>query len=376
MRILYYCQHVLGIGHFLRSMEIASAFFEHEVFFVEGGAPLPGFSTPNHVQRLALPPLMMDPEFRRFETDESQVREIQEIRKKRLLEIYHTARPHVLVIELFPFGRKRFQFELIPLLEANRTAPQPAAVVCSLRDILVEKADPDAYEAKVLAWVNRFFNLVLVHSDPECVRLEETFRRVSDIRPPLVYTGYVTRSGPSLPLPRMAEKILLSTGGGRVGTQLIEAVCRAFERIPNPALRLEIFEGPFMTPEDKRFLTSLTRKDPRCTRRSFSHSFLTDLFQAGLSISMAGYNTCMDILASRVKALVYPFPQNREQALRAERLAARGALKVLRSLDPQDVAEQIRKTLSGPPPRKVALKIDGAQETVRAIENLVLKAYV
>ncbi|MEJ5348145.1 MAG: glycosyltransferase [Desulfosoma sp.] len=374
MKILHYCQHVLGIGHFLRSMEIASAFFEHEVFFVEGGQPLPGFEAPPHVHRLALPALMMDPEFRHLETQEGDVRHTQEERKKRLLEIYQTVRPDVVLIELFPFGRKRFQFELIPLLEANRTAPHSAFVVCSLRDILVEKADPDAYEENVVRRVNRYFHLILVHADPTCVRLDETFSRVHLIEPPMVYTGYVTRTGPNPPPPRLNHRIVLSTGGGRVGIDLIQAVCHAFSYIFRDDLRLEIYEGPFMTPEDKHHLQALTSKDFRIAWKPFTPHFLKELFQAGLSISMAGYNTCMDVLSSGVKALVYPFPQNREQALRAERLASRGALRVLRSLDAKNLAVEIQAALDAPPPNPLVLKTDGAQESVRAIEKLILKA--
>ncbi len=374
MRILHYCQHVLGIGHFLRSMEIASAFCDHDVFFVEGGQPLPGFEAPAHVHRLALPALMMDPEFRHLETQEGDVLETQEERKKRLLEIYESVRPDVVLIELFPFGRKRFQFELIPLLEANRTASHPALVVCSLRDILVEKADPDAYEEKVLRWVNRYFHLILVHADPSCVRLDETFSRVHLIEPPVVYTGYVTRTGPNPPPLRSNHRIVLSTGGGRVGADLIQAVCHAFSRISRDDLRLHIYEGPFMTPEDKHGLQALTRKDFRICWKPFTPFFLKELFQAGLSISMAGYNTCMDVLSSGVKALVYPFPQNREQALRAERLASRGALRVLRSLDAKDLAVEIQAALDAPPPNPLVLKTDGARESVRAIEKLILKA--
>lgn len=369
MKILQYCQHVLGIGHFLRSMEIAAALSDHEVFFVEGGHPLPGFHAPAHVRRIALPPLMMDPAFRTLEA-EGDVDQIQETRKRTLLELYDAVGPQVILIELFPFGRKRFQFELIPLLEANRVSPHPARIVCSVRDILVEKADPAAYEERVITWLNRYFDLVLVHADPACVRLEDTFGRVQDIRPPVLYTGYVRRALPGLPPPRTAGRIVLSTGGGRVGVDLIHAVLEAFLLIPEPRLSLHVHEGPFMEPHDKLVLKRAADRDPRVSWHPFSHNFLKELARAELSISMAGYNTCMDIISAGVKALVYPFPQNREQALRAERLEVLGVLRVIRSLDPHDLSALIQEALASPRPRTHALKTQGAQETVRAIENL------
>lgn len=369
MKILHYCQHVLGIGHFLRSMEIAAAFSDHSVFFVEGGDPLPGFQAPAHVRRIALPPLRMDPEFRNLETAAGDVREVQQSRKEILLDLLEAVRPDVLLIELFPFGRKRFQFELIPLLEKNAASSRRALVVCSLRDILVEKADPEAYEEKVISLVNRYFDLILVHADPTCVRLEETFRRVRDIQPPVLYTGYVIRALPGPRPPRVPGRMVLSTGGGRVGVELIEAVFRALTRLPNPELRLHVHEGPFMDPADKEALSARAAADGRISWHPFSHVFLKELAQAQLSVSMAGYNTCMDILASGVQALVYPFPQNREQALRAERLEARGVLRVIRSLDPENLAAQMREAFTSRRPPVQPLHVDGAQGTVRAIEN-------
>ncbi|ROQ93433.1 glycosyltransferase family protein [Desulfosoma caldarium] len=374
MKILQYCQHVLGIGHFLRSMLIAEAFSDHELYFVEGGQPLPGFRASSHVRRIALPPLMMDPQFTALETDRGDVREVQEARQKILLDLHDAIQPDVLLLELFPFGRKRFQFELIPLLEKNAASAHRARVVCSLRDILVEKADAKAFEERVLKIVNRYYDLILVHADPACVRLEETFGRVPDIDPPIHYTGYVTRNHLDPQPHREAGRIVLSTGGGRVGVELIRAVFDAFGKIPHAGLRLHVHEGPFMESQDRETLRALASRDPRISWQPFSHVFLNVLAQAELSISMAGYNTCMDIIASGVKALVYPFPQNREQALRAERLESLGVLRILRSLDPNRLAAQIQEALSSPPPAPGRLKTNGAQETVRAIENLVLKA--
>ena len=44
------------------------------------------------------------------------------------------------MLELYPFGRKAFRFELDPVLEGIRDRSLgPCRVVCSLRDVLVEK---------------------------------------------------------------------------------------------------------------------------------------------------------------------------------------------------------------------------------------------
>ncbi|MCU0555785.1 MAG: glycosyl transferase, partial [Desulfobacterales bacterium] len=102
-----------------------------------------------------------------------------------------------------------------------------------------------------------------------------------------------------------------------------------------------------------------------CRIQRFTPDFVSYLAAADLSVSMAGYNTSMNILASRVPALVWPFPQNREQGLRAERLARRGALRVLAASDlqPDALAERMRQALDAGRAPASGIDLDGAAAT-------------
>jgi predicted glycosyltransferase len=110
---------------------------------------------------------------------------------------------------------------------------------------------------------------------------------------------------------------------------------------------------------------------PRVTIEKFSSDFISYLAAADLSISMAGYNTCMNILASRVRALVWPFPQNHEQTMRAGRLAAIGALEVFdrRDLSSQQLERKINRCLSRRLTVSLNVNIEGAANTVRWLER-------
>ena len=59
MKILQYCQHVLGIGHFFRTLEICRALSDHEVVLVTGG-PRVDTNLPGHVREVRLPDLQMN----------------------------------------------------------------------------------------------------------------------------------------------------------------------------------------------------------------------------------------------------------------------------------------------------------------------------
>lgn len=375
MKIMFYSQHVLGIGHFFRSMALAQALNRHQVLFVEGGDPLPGFVAPDHIRRLFLPPLMMDSEFKAMVTQEAlDPEEIKPRRKRLLMEAFEDFAPDVLITELFPFGRKQFRFELMPLLEAARKKPVRTRVVCSLRDILVEKANPDTYEEGVLHTLHSHYDLLLVHSDPRLIPLKETFQTVDKLRIPLVYTGFVVRKPPPRPITnqdhRSTKVIVVSSGGGKVGVDLLEATLRAVRDCSREELRLRAFIGPFMDPSDRARLEDIARGDPRMDLCPFSLDFLSELAKADLSVSMAGYNTCMDILSAGIKSLVYPFPQNREQALRAGKLEEAGHLKVLCDLDQETLSAAILGGLDTPPPApRMHLDLTGAETTALLVEK-------
>lgn len=371
---MLYCQHVLGIGHFFRSMAIARALAEHEVLFVEGGEPITGFEPPRHVRRLLLPPLMMDPEFQRLEAGPSDLDQVKQERKRMLLEALETFSPQVLLTELFPFGRNTFRFELIPLLEAIQQRGRATRVLCSLRDILVEKRDQAAYEERVLSRLNAYYDGVLAHSDPRLFSLAETFSRVEAIDPPIHYTGYVVREGaPAGPRPRLDSPnrvVVVSTGGGRVGVDLLSACILAMKDLPAPDLRMRVFLGPFLESEGHDALRKLASHDSRVSLHPFASDFVAELRWAALSISMAGYNTCMDLLVAGARALVYPFPQNREQLMRALKLQQLGLARTLDSLEPALLAQAVTTALSAPrQTTAVPIDLNGARTTARLVER-------
>jgi len=153
MKIIQYSQNVLGVGHLFRSLEIARALSAHEVILVTGGPPVET-ELPMHAREFCLPILQMDDAFKGLLTTEKNLTldQVKEVRQKKLF-----------LVELFPFGRRMFRFELDPVVRALRgKRPAPCAIICSVRDILVEKKDHVRHEAKVVKTLNRYFDQVLV----------------------------------------------------------------------------------------------------------------------------------------------------------------------------------------------------------------------
>ena len=385
MKIIFYCQHVLGIGHFFRSLEICRVLDRHQVILITGGPRL-DVGLPPHVTEVRLPALEMDCEFKELHAAAgADLDAIRGERRQRLWTLFETERPDIFLIELYPFGRRAFRLEIDPVLEAMADGRLPRCrVVCSVRDILVEKHMAREREARTVAVLNRFFDAVLVHADPRLVLLEETFSRLGEIRIPLVYTGFITprpaadarqRIRSQLGLAPADRLIVVSAGGGRVGMPLLEAAVAAFRHLHRPGKTLlQVFTGPFLPDGDFERLKHAAGPGTAIAR--FTPEFLSYLAAADLSVSMAGYNTTMNLLAARVPAMVWPFSQNREQRLRSERLQAQGALQLLQGadLEPAHLAARVSRMLERPERPKTGVDLNGAPATARWIDGCGLAA--
>jgi predicted glycosyltransferase len=311
--------------------------------------------------------------------------ETKTLRRQLLLQAFAEFQPDVMVTELFPFGRKQFRFELLPLLEHVRQQSRRTMVVSSVRDILVTRKDQEEYEKRVCDLVNTFYDLILVHGDKNFQKFDETFSRVNDLRCPVAYTGYVvqqkdpnTTEACRLQLTEQGHPVIVaSNGSGQylTGQMLLETVLRAAQllqsRIPH---EFHVFAGPLMPEEAYSRLQTLTRESRNVWLSRYTPDLAAMLKRAEVSVSMAGYNTMMDVLSSRVRALVYPVTSNgdQEQCVRAERLARAGVIDVIRTeeLTPEELARKLERALSKTP-TPLTLNCEGAVNSV-----LILKKYL
>lgn len=384
MNIILYCQYVWGMGHLFRSIEVARALADHEVILVVGGREV-DIKLPEHITLVRLPGLYMDEHFTTLIPEDSNktIEDIQKQRKTILFSLCETHQPDLFIIELYPFGRAKFGFELQPLLDSIQQGRfGKIKIVCSLRDILVEKKDPRAYEDRVLNHLNAHFDLLLIHSDPELMPLDETFGRVNDIQIPIFYTGFVTRKVKpdaakklrrELAMGAEEKLIVASAGGGRSGYKLLSSVIEAVHLLPNTQhIRLEMFTGPFR--DDGEFENLSAKSAKRIRIRRFTKRFLDYLSAADVSVSLAGYNTCMNLLVTRIPALVYPYLRQREQPIRVTKIKDFLPMKILqdKDLSPIPLADHIQQMLgasrlsdSGP------LNLDGAENTARYLAEWI-----
>ncbi|CAK7261521.1 MULTISPECIES: glycosyltransferase family protein [unclassified Shinella] len=373
-RVLFYVQHLLGIGHLARASRIVRALVDDgfAVTLVTGGMPVDGFPGPG-IDHVALPAIAVgDGGFSALVDANGTV--IDEVfkaaRRDRLLAAYHAMRPDIVIVEAFPFGRRQVRFELLPLIAAIEASTPRPLLLTSLRDILQERAKPGRDE-ETIDLVLRHFDGVLVHGDPAFVRLEDTFPLADAIAGRVVYTGLVgsPAAGPA------AERydVVVSAGGGAVGAGLVEAALAASGRRTGSG-RWLVITGPNLPQADFARLSAARPAHVDLVR--FRTDFRNLLAAARLSVSQAGYNTVCDVLQAGCGAVLVPFASGgeSEQTARAERLERLGRAVVLREdiLSGETLADAIlRAEEAGTEKNVPVLQLDGANRTAKILRDLL-----
>ena len=366
-RILFYVQHLLGIGHLVRASRVAAALRAAgcEVAVISGGVPVEGFPG-NGVESIEIPAIKsIDEAFSKLVDSAGEIvsDSLWNSRHEQLLNLAVTRRPDILIIEAFPFGRRQMRKEILAFVEAARALVPRPLVVSSIRDILQENRKPGRAE-ETIDTLNNLFDHVLVHGDAGFARLEETFPRADEITCGLSYTGLVAGPEPGAPAERYA--VLVSAGGGAAGGRLIDAALGAAQRLANAQSPWCIITGPnFAHAGAVPSHVKLER---------FRPDLPTLLAGASLSVSQAGYNTVCDILRARCRSILTPFASGgeTEQSLRAEKLAALNLARVVTesSLNAQTLIAAIEAAKTQAPTAPHHLNLDGAQHSAEILFRL------
>jgi predicted glycosyltransferase len=365
--LLLYCQHSLGLGHLKRSWALAERLStEFRVILVSGGAPPADLLPPRGIEVVELPPLAQDADGRLVAVDgAAPLDEVRRERARMLVRTYLQLRPAVVVIELFPFGRRKFQGELIELLDETRRPPRPV-VATSVRDLLVGRgADQRKHDDRARDLVDAYFDLVLVHTDRRFATLDETFHPTRALATPVCHTGFVVSDVHSGAAIGRRRGILVSGGGGRFAEQLYLGSIAAHDRLGPSAPPMTIVAGPLCSDDSfARVCDAVTTRASVEVRRTVA-DLCGAMRRAELSVSQCGYNTALDIVRARVPALVVPFSGNgdSEQTDRAQRLERLNAVRMFRgSLDAGALADAMSEAMRFSPAR-AALDMDGAERT-------------
>ena len=165
-RILFYVQHLLGIGHLKRVSIIVKQMSLKglAVTVISGGNKVDSidFGKASFIQ---LPSTKAkDSNFSTLiDENGNTINDIwRKNRKELVLNLFQKLEPHILITEMFPFGRNQMKFELLPLLE--KATNSNATIISSIRDIVVSDIKKTKVE-QLNFLLTKYYKYILVHGE-------------------------------------------------------------------------------------------------------------------------------------------------------------------------------------------------------------------
>jgi predicted glycosyltransferase len=385
MRVMIVVTHLLGCGHLARARTLAAAFRDrgHAVLLATGGAPVPHLPPPAGVELLQLPPVASDgTDFSRLLRPDGTPADAAWLaaRAAALVSAVERFRPAVLITELYPFGRRALRDEYRALLAAATALDPRPAILASVRDILAPPSRPER-AAETEAVLAAHYNAVLVHADPAEIRLDASWPVSAWLQGRLRYTGFIAPPAPAgAGQAAPSGEIIVSAGGGDVGAALFDAALGAAEAEAGSggARHWRLLVGGNRAGAECDRLRRAAAARPGLAGRVAIEPARPDfrdlLSGAAASVSLCGYNTALDLLATGTPGVFVPFDAGREteQRQRAEALARRAHFAVVpaAALSPAALGRALDRVLRVGRFVPDPTGLDGASESVRLAEAI------
>ena len=269
------------------------------------------------------------------------------------------------------------------MIERFKRANPRALVCCSVRDF--PKLPADDRQRKLIAQtIDAYFDAIFVHGDPRICGDWPGFVMHPAIKLPLRFTGYIAPAhrGSSAEKGTAASNahadlaVLLSVGGGAGCFDILSAGVLAWDKLAKDGRvagrAMKVFVGPYLSASESSELRATIERARNVSVVPFSGAFLSMLLRASLSISCAGYNTCVEALSANVRTVLIPSEDVSDQRPRASRLAAVGVGSVVfREQLTADYLMSAITTELGNPRRSAQIALNGLDITSLEIKELL-----
>lgn len=370
MNILMYSHDTYGLGHIRRTMALATNILNgaHNIIILTGSPIVGRFEFPHGIDFVRVPGMIKEdndlyvPHSIKVDADVALA-----IRQNIILATAQTFRPSLFLVDKAPLGLKR---EVVPTLCWLRQHMPQAHVVLGLRDIM------DSAESTIEEWRDKdiYGALDQLYSEIWVYGREDLYDPVSEYNIPrdtarkIRFTGYIPRQIPP-PRRRVAIRrrlglcaeepfVLVTTGGGGDGYNLIDTYLTMLESLPKPGFKSMIVTGPLMARELYDQL-AVRAQQLKVRISKFYRNMEKVILAADCVVSMGGYNTMCEIVCAARPALIIPrsIPRQ-EQLIRARLFAERGLIEYLplESIDPGTMHARILELLANAPRYETALR--------------------
>ena len=358
-------------------MEIAHTLSDSfDVTVLLGGAVSGRIERPDNVEIVALATLGIDPDTNVFDIRRSQeLRDRIVTRRKVLIREFERLKPRVVAIEDFPFRQHGLRAEVVPLIERAHNGAYGDALVVGMTDgILADDADcDDDYRDQTAQLLDKYFDMVIVQSDPVFARIEEFFQPQNVLRVPVYHTGFVVQEAGARPgdVESAPDTVLVSAGNGEYGGPLYRAAVEAHKILGSTLpLPMKIVAGEHLPDDEWRDLLAMADDSPDLTLERTLPDLGAGLAAAAWSVSQCDYDIAVHTMQARTPALFVPAANGdrKVQTVRAQRLVYWGAGRLLlpQHLNGAALANEIRELIRFQP-RRMHFDLNGAASAAHLI---------
>ncbi len=375
-KVLIYSHDSFGLGHLRRCRAIAHSLVDAykglSVLILSGSPIISQFDFKARVDFVRIPGVVKlhDGDYTSLglHIDLDQTLAIRSSIIQHTAEIYS---PDIFLVDKEPLGLRGEVAETLRVLKLRGTTN-----ILGLRDVM---DDSEALQAEwrrkeVLPALNKHYDEIWVYGSESIVNPIQGINLPQSTRMKMCYLGYLKRQLPSRTyLPREYRNkpyILITTGGGGDGEQLVDWVVRAYEQAkPDDILPGLIVLGPFMSNDAQREFQQRIRKIKTLKVKTFDSYLEVLMANAEGVVAMGGYNTFCEILSFDKKAVLVPREVPRlEQHIRAEFACKQGLVSMLEYSDYQNtdlMIEALRQLPNQTLPSKY-----GGQDLLNGLENI------
>jgi predicted glycosyltransferase len=380
---MYCCRSGKRSGNLRRTIEVASKLSDSfDVTVLLGDAIPARIEFPGNVKTVLLPSLGIDADTNVFDISRSQeLRDLIITRRNVLIREFERLKPRVVAIEDFPFRQHALRAEVVPLIERARNGVYGDALVVGMTDgILGEDAErDDAYRDQTAKLLDKYFDMVIVHSDPVFARIEEFFQPQNVMQVPVYHTGFVSSERGVQPADPavVPDTVLVSAGDGDHGGPLYRAAIEAHRILGSTLLLpMKIVTGERLPEDEWQDLVAKAEDSPDLTVERTVPDISAALTAARWSVSQCEYITAVHTMQTRTPSLFVPSANQGDrhaQIVRAQRLVYWGAGRLLlpQHLNGASLANEIHELMRFQP-RRMHFDLNGAVNAANLITQAAL----
>lgn len=371
-KIIIHCQYVYGIGHFVRTIQLATTLIkEFEVYIVNGGQIINQFPIHENIRIINIPAIYKDEKENLLIPVDNNL-SLQECLDKRLAiikEVVLNIKPEVVITEHFPFGFL-FKDEALAFINSARVINPTLKVVASVRDV-IENNIGNPNDNLTIKILNESYDLLLIHGDKNIISIKDSFPLFNKIKINIKHTGYIVQELTTCFNKNEKINILVSIGAGRLGSELLVKVLESYSLLNKDKYNLTLFTGVFQ--ENKESILSELNLDNVEMYEFDRNIYLSKLSVADLVISLGGYNSMMEAISLNKRILVYNrqfLGANLEQDIRINTFKNLNLLESFTSdTSAVELSEMIVKITNIKDNKAVTINFSGALNSLTEIKN-------